>query len=516
MTIDPDQDDPTTPTSHTPPHGTKTPTENGRDLLTWVSKLLRIYEADENGEKHHGPIWILATDGESSFRNLRFRLGLLVNLNKNSELGRKLYKLAGLNCKTGLNGLTTTCDPKHIVKRFATMIRSPSGVQVGKTHISRKDILDALNQLENMTPEQAEILLNPADKQNVPKAVNLLQSLFDLSGKKIQATPALVQRVRQIVFLVDVLSHFLFPFIKVNMSLSEQICDLSIYAHLITALYLKHNTGFLTSTLFADSQAIVKNIIFVVARLQIIDPDTKYFMLLEGTDRLEGVFSHARTHDHARNFDILQLVHKLSIGAEVNAIFERYPDLDRGHARRNLVGAQGVDHINPKSWIGNVRVGDVDLEREYFAGRDEANRLLVQQFGEGEAIDFDSLFSDPEVDHLRPRKKYIGSRVDGDQVDPGDLEFAPPDLDDDLGIAEGVLGPTEGNDTEAEGIGTDMRSGMDSEDDFSVDPIFEQLNPTPIDASDNFSAVVPDGASKTAAHFLEVDGVKQHKASYIP
>jgi len=280
------------------------------------------------------------------------------------------------------------------------MIRSPSGVQVGKTHISRKDILDALNQLENMTPEQAEILLNPADKQNVPKAVNLLQSLFDLAGKQINATPALVQCVRQIVFLIKVLSHFLFPFIKVNMSLSEQVRSLSTYAHLITALYLKHNMGFLTSALFADSQAIVKNIIFIVARLQLIDPDTRYFMLLEGTDRLEGVFSHARTHDHARNFDILQLAHKLSIGAEVNAIFERHPDLDRGHFRRNLVGAQGVDHINSKLWIGNVRVGDVDLEQEYFAGRDEANSLLIQQFGEDEKIDFDALFSNPDIDHL--------------------------------------------------------------------------------------------------------------------
>jgi len=482
-------------------------TENGRDLSAWVSKLLRVYEADENGQKRHGPVWILATDGESSFRNLRFRLGLSIDLDRHSELGRKLYKLAGLNCKTGLNGLTTTCDPKHIVKRFATMIRSPSGIQIGKTHISRNDVLDALNQLENMTPQQAETLLNPADKQNVPKAVNLLQSLFDLVGKKIDATPALVQRVQQIVFLVKVLSNFLFPFIQVNMSLSDQIRSLSTYAHLITALYLKHGTGFLTSALFADSQAIVKNIIFVVARLQSIDPDTRYFILLEGTDRLEGVFSHARTHDHARNFDILQLAHlKLSIGAEVNTIFERYPDLDRGHVRRNLVGARGVDHINPKSWFGNVRVGDVDLEKEYFAGRDEANRLLVQQFGEGEAIDFDVLFSDPNVDHLRPRKKYIGSRMHEDHApdedEDVDPDFAPPDQDDDTGIAEDAFGPTEDNNTvEPGGIGADMRDRVNPEDEMDgVDPVFEQLNPS----------------QKAAAHFLEIDGVKQHKASYVP
>jgi len=94
------------------------------------------------------------------------------------------------------------------------------------------------------------------------------------------------------------------------------------------AIYLRHNTGFLTSALFANSQAIVKNIIFTVAQFQLIDANIKYFILFEKTDWLEGVFSHVQTYNQVRNFDILQLAHKLSIGAEVNAIFECYPDLD--------------------------------------------------------------------------------------------------------------------------------------------------------------------------------------------
>ena len=61
-----------------------------------------------------------------------------------------------------------------------------------------------------------------------------------------------------------------------------------------------------------------------------------YYILFEGTDRLENLFSQARTQDHARNFDILQLAHKLSIGAEIDAIFQKYPDLYHGHLRRNL------------------------------------------------------------------------------------------------------------------------------------------------------------------------------------
>jgi len=318
--------------------------EKGRDIAKWIGVFNESYRKNPNGEKRHGPIWILATDGESSFRNLRFRLCLLVALDPNVPSGKILYKLAGLNLMMGHFGLIGTCDPKHIVKRFATLIRSPSGIQIGDTHISRHDILAALLLLENMTPEKAELLLNPADKQNVPKAVNLLQSLFDLLKIKVAVTPDIYARVRQIMFLVKVLCFFLDPFIKVNMTLSEQICSLSTYAHLLTALYLKHKTGFITSALYADSQAIVKNIFITTARLQLIDKNIEYFILLEGTDRLEEVFSHARTHDHSRNFDILQFGHKLSIGAEINTIYAKYPELDRGHIRRNLVDARGVDH----------------------------------------------------------------------------------------------------------------------------------------------------------------------------
>ena len=116
----------------------------------------------------------------------------------------------------------------------------------------------------------------------------------------------------------------------------------------------------------------------MTARLQLLDRSHSYYILFEGTDRLEGLFSHVRTQDHTPNFDILQLSHKLSIATESNVIYERHPDLDCGHFRRNLVNAHGIDHINPKSWIGDVVVGNVNVESEWLAGRDQANTLLEQ------------------------------------------------------------------------------------------------------------------------------------------
>ncbi|KAF8165794.1 hypothetical protein B0H34DRAFT_649313, partial [Crassisporium funariophilum] len=201
-----------------------------------------------------------------------------------------------------------------------------------------------------------------------------------------------------------VILSFYSTFVDVEMSLAHQIQSISTFAHLITAMFQKHKTSFLTSTLIADLQAIAKSTIFNTAQLQIVDPESRYYILFKGTDRLEGVFSHARTQGHAHNFDILQLAQKLSIGAKVNAIFQCYPDLDCSHICRNLAKAQGVDHVNPKSWIGDVHVKNVDSKAKYYTGRDKAKSLLRKHFGKdvGYTCDFNKLFSNANLDHLCP------------------------------------------------------------------------------------------------------------------
>ena len=405
-------------------------TETGDQLVEWVGSFINAYREHPDGEPRHGPIHILATDGESSFRKLRATLGLRQLLDQHSPMGNILYQLPGLNLYTGLHGLLTTSDPKHIIKRYATLIRSKNGIQVGGTSLTSQDALQTL-MCYPMTAKAAQSLLDPADKQNVPKAVNLVSSLGKIGQQEVFELPSIKARIERVVFLAKVLGCFVNVFTHVEMSLSEQIFNLSTYAHLITALYQKHRTGFLTSALLADSQAIIKNIFFTLARIQTINPDANYFILHEGTDRLEGVFSHARTQDHARNFDTLQLAQKLSIGAEINAIFQRYPELDRGHVRRNLVNVSGVDHVNPKSWLGNVRVGDVDIKKEYFAGRDQANQMIIGEL-HWSPTDFDHLFSNPDFDHLRPGGIYIGTR-------PSDLKESQDRDDLDDGLLNGGL-----------------------------------------------------------------------------
>ena len=52
------------------------------------------------------------------------------------------------------------------------------------------------------------------------------------------------------------------------------------------------------------------------------------------------------------------------------------PELDKGHRRLSLQNAMGIDHVNPKSWKGNVCVGDVNLKQQWDKGRKKAENIL--------------------------------------------------------------------------------------------------------------------------------------------
>jgi hypothetical protein len=75
--------------------------------------------------------------------------------------------------------------------------------------------------------------------------------------------------------------------------------SLATYTFLAAAVQIRQGTAYLTGPLYADSQATVKNIIFTIARIQVIDPNPSFYILLEGTDCLEGLFGDCKTQDHA-------------------------------------------------------------------------------------------------------------------------------------------------------------------------------------------------------------------------
>lgn len=263
-----------------------------------------------------------------------------------------------------------------------------------------------------MSEDKARQLLDPTDKQNVPKAVALLEAISDLRRFPLDnLLPSEAADLHRFHFLGEVISSFLSPFTDVTLSLGQQIVSLVKYAHLICACWIRHGSSFMTGALYADTQAIVKNIVFSLAKQQLMDGTQNFYIILDGTDRLEQVFSDARTQDHSRNFDLLQLSQKLATASTINGIFLRNPELNRGHSRLNLTAATGVDHSNPKSCLGDLTSGSVNIQALWVVGQNEANKVLIDYFGDQAAVDFKKLFQDVGKDLLQPEGKYVGASI---------------------------------------------------------------------------------------------------------
>ncbi|KAF6753827.1 hypothetical protein DFP72DRAFT_1069030 [Ephemerocybe angulata] len=507
-------------------------TEKGEELVKWIAEVLERWKAHPHGEKVHGPIWSLASDGDSAYRAAKHIYCILEGeeISPSTRAGQVLHLLEGLNLFMSKDGITGTCDPKHIFKRFATLLRNTEGITVNETQITPSDIIENLSMLPNLSQETATGLLDPADKQNVPKAVSLIQHLNML--RSIQ--PALPRRAGKrhryevLTFLGEFFNYFMLPFIDVDMSLTDQIKSLATFSHIAAALYIRHRTACLTGPLYADCQMVIKNIIFTVARLQEIDPDAEFHIILEGTDRLEGLFGDVRTQDHARNFDIKQAAEKLSTATLLNAAFQRNRDLDRGHRRLSLTGCIGIDHINPESWIGSVRVGDVDLKECWEFGRDSATAVLRKYFPGMDIPDFKSHFQQPGIDILRPSSSgYVGV-----SSHPSD---ARSEVESGAAIALGPQPPIPANipdsDFMTEDPATyelyDIESDPEDDEDECLDdenddflygediPIGIELEDVLSDNINDHMSNNPCSDSPTFSKYIDINGKKYLKASLV-
>ena len=177
------------------------------ELAKWMQTVLDGWRDHEFGEKVNGPIWALASDGDSTCA-AKHIICMVKKVDQNSPLGKILSSLFGLNCWTSAEGATSTCDPKHIFKHFATLLQSIVGLMLDDHHVNSQDIIEHLCELPNMTQEKAYQLLDPVDKQNVPKAVTLLQSLLQLKDLPPPLLPGPHAKRHAIIFVADMLGYF--------------------------------------------------------------------------------------------------------------------------------------------------------------------------------------------------------------------------------------------------------------------------------------------------------------------
>ena len=270
---------------------------------------------------------------------------------------------------------------------FATLLRAQEGILVDKSVVNKNHLRSHLVRLPHINLSSVELLIDPTDKQNMPKAVNLIQSINQLRSLNVNGySLSQINEHQSLVVVGAIFSSFMDPFTVVTTTLSDQLLSLSKYAHTAFIIHSKHSTNFMTSALYADSQAIVKDVYFCIAKQKLLNPQANFYIMHCGTDRLETDFCLARTQTHHRNFDILDLSGKLATSLLIDCIYARNLTLDAGSRRLKVSGVIGVDHLNPKSWVGDVNVDKVSLQWCWEEGRKQASSLissLYQHWGQG-------------------------------------------------------------------------------------------------------------------------------------
>jgi hypothetical protein len=212
------------------------------------------------------------------------------------------------------------------------------------------------------TDAHIKYVLDPTDKQDVVLAYGLLKDLWSLLlADPLLCTPTYI-KVHEALLIYGKLSyHLVFPYICLDLSLSEQLEHLSVAMHLILALYVLDDARsyFIPTPLFIDIGIMVKNAFFCIAKAKMDHPNQPFFLALLGTDRLKSLFGILCTMvGNDTNLNVLQLALHITSTTEVLTILAKHLEWDRGPHRlclptvsKNLDKlSKTLDHIGPTAY----------------------------------------------------------------------------------------------------------------------------------------------------------------------
>jgi hypothetical protein len=97
--------------------------ETGDQLASWLKIVLCKLKTHPDGEAAHGPVWAIGCDGDATNRIACYKICMVQCLSEDSEddtivgLYHILSPCIGLDLYTSEDGVTGTCDPKHVFKR---------------------------------------------------------------------------------------------------------------------------------------------------------------------------------------------------------------------------------------------------------------------------------------------------------------------------------------------------------------------------------------------------------------
>jgi len=345
----------------------------------------------------------------------------------------ELNSLSLFNTRCGPDALTFDFDWKHVMKRFRNTDLRLKGLVIDGTTITLEVLRAHLVSID-IPHTTVAALLAPNDKQDVVLMIKLLNAISSLPECPPGCRPTVLASRRVLRVLGKLYHHLLHAYLNISLTLDQQLTYLSTTAHLILALYHKDKGAFIPVQLYFDVMSMIKNVYFCVGKVQKDNATGEFFIVLLGTDGLEKVFGKVRTIVGGdANADQLQLTDRVDGAVQCNNILEGHPEWG-GESRRltlkpllddpNSISSKH-DHINPRSWKGDVKVANLSLSSCWKEGRRQAEAIL-----QGAQMDapFARMESEGGFDILCPFGKNKMVLVDG-KIDSAEEEEEEEEAD---------------------------------------------------------------------------------------
>ncbi|KAF7792170.1 hypothetical protein EIP86_003200 [Pleurotus ostreatoroseus] len=329
-------------------------------------------------------LYVVTSDGDSRRRRALIAITMKAPLSAASPIYSLLTPLKLFNTMCGKDDLTNDCDYLHGGKRCRNTVIRPKGMRIDGILVTASMIKSHLVE-HGMSTLTADTLLSPNDKQDVVLMIQLLNAISELPSCSVNASPT-YQGTRRVLRLLGILWHaILSTYLDIQLSLHEQLVNLSTAAHLLLTLYAREKGDFIPVQLYFDLMSMIKSAYFCVAKAKIDNPNGQFWLILLGTDSLEHTFGKIRTMIGSdTNVDQLQLADRIDAAVTCVRILEAHPEWG-GTARRLKIKplkgqgsdiSKSMDHITPKVWKGDVYVRSVVLLTSWQEGRRQAEAAL--------------------------------------------------------------------------------------------------------------------------------------------
>ncbi|ESK82613.1 hypothetical protein Moror_11240 [Moniliophthora roreri MCA 2997] len=244
----------------------------------------------------------------------------------------------------GHSNVTSDKDYHHVFKCLQNLKLQAQGIQILDQVLTPSIIKQYLSDAGH-SQMHIQAMFHPEDKQDIMLAYMLLHNIWSLppSGKEHSLGYHAAQEA--LVLLGSFFRHLLFPYVYVELTLSEQIQHLSAAAHLGLTLFHAGQQKFLPTLLYNDIMIMIKNAIFSVAKAKVNNPDGDPVWIIVGSNS---------------NVNVLQLTEHITSTTEVANILAQKLEWDQtphwlqlpivDHGGRAITLPDKADHVSPQSW----------------------------------------------------------------------------------------------------------------------------------------------------------------------